>query len=147
MPCPYFEPDAPIATPAFHNSRLPLIEEYSGRCIRTSTSRRASDYAACNQGYARAICENFPNQQTNGAWRYSFVRRDQDQLEILWIGEEEHFPVLSRPLHFSIAADCLVEKEVDCCVQAQVTAFCRSYLRKICSQKDTTVEKTAERAL
>ena len=147
MPCPYFEPDAPIAAPALRNGRLPLIEEYSGRCVRSGAYRRAGDNTACNQGYARAICENFPEQQTNGAWRYSLVRRDGDQLEILWICEEEYFPVSSRPLHFSIGSDCLVEKEVDGSVEAQATAFCRSYLRTIGFRRGPITELGSEQAL
>lgn len=137
MPCPYFEPDAPLARPTYKNGRLPLIEEHSGKCRRTTEGYEPRDYTTCNQGYARANCENFPSDRANAAFRYSLIRRDGDELEILWISEEEYSPVASSRVHFSIAGDRVLETELAVSVQAQAAAFCRSYLRMLRSPQKT----------
>lgn len=147
MPCPYFEPDAPLARPAYENGRLPLIEEHSGKCLRTAAGYECLDYAACNQGYARGICANFPSEQANGAFRYSLVRRSGDEMEILWISEEEYSPIASRHLHFSITGNCVLEHEIGACIQAQVAAFCQSYLRRVCAKEAAMHKSTKEQAV
>jgi hypothetical protein len=83
----------------------------------------------CNHGHALGICENFPVSEKNSANRYSLLRRDQEQLDILLIREEEYAPVFTRRLHYTISAATLLEQDVEPTIAAQAAAFCRSYLK------------------
>ncbi|HEX6546979.1 MAG TPA: hypothetical protein VF023_11770 [Bryobacteraceae bacterium] len=128
MPCPFFEPVLPVSGNYAPQGRLPLIQEYEGRCARHAGSLPVNS-RCCNQGYARGSCEFFPSDDANRANRYSLLKREEQGLTLLFIGEEEYSPATSRMLHFSIAEDRLIETDVDSCVLAQAVAFCRSYLR------------------
>lgn len=129
MPCPFFVPRRIISTAELRSARLPLVEEYSGQCLnRTLVGEDAQSYS-CNHGYALGICENFPASEKNSANRYSLLRRDQEQLDVLFIREEEYAPVSTRRLHYRISAACLLEQDLEPCIAAQAAAFCRSYLK------------------
>jgi hypothetical protein len=130
MPCPYFEPLQPVAEPAFHNARLPLIEQYAGLC-HASAEAVYSTESCCNHGYVRGQCERFPKSSKNRAHRFSLLRRDPEELELLFVNEEEYSPVSIRQLHFSVSGNRLSEHDLDCCAAAQALAFCRSYLRRV----------------
>jgi hypothetical protein len=130
MTCPYFEPLEPLAEPAFHNARLPLIEQYGGLC-RVRAEPIQSTETCCNHGYARGLCERFPAEVKNTAHRFSLLRRNPEELELLFIREEDYAPALNYQLHFSVIGNCLGEHDLDSCIAAQALAFCRSYLRKI----------------
>jgi hypothetical protein len=131
MACPFFEPQALAGVSSTHG-RLPLIDAYRGRCLKHSTE---ADRGArtCNQGYARGVCEVFPENLPNQAHRYTIVDREGEVLTLLFIREEEHLPADSRVLHYSATAACLVEDGLDPCIAAQAASFCRSYLRKLCA--------------
>jgi hypothetical protein len=147
MCCPYFEPDAPLARPVFQDGRLPLIEEYRGECLSASESHGltggSAGYRSCNQGYARETCPNYPTEQPNGAFRYSLLRCNDEEIEILWIREEDHSPLHSMSLHYSIARDCVAETDVERPVAAQASAFCRSYLHKVRPLEPTIAQPAA----
>jgi hypothetical protein len=128
MPCPYFEPLQTIATPELRNARLPLIEEYRGRCLSMATPLEAGGYQ-CNHGYARGLCVSFPDGKRSSAHRFSLLMCDAQQVEFLFIREEEYAPAATRLLHFCISEDNLVETDLDTAVRAQATAYCRSYLK------------------
>jgi hypothetical protein len=131
MPCPYFVPNTPLARPAFQGGRLPLVEEYRGECLRAGESYGSTGYRACNQGYARETCPNYPSDRPNGAFRYTLLRCGEAEIEILWIREEDYAPVQSSLLHFSIARNCVAETDAERTVAAQASAFCRSYLQRV----------------
>lgn len=135
MSCPYFEPTEPTSEPVFRNARLPLIEQYDGFCHAHPELVHSTE-SCCNHGYARGQCERLPAEEKNKAHRFSLIRQGPDELELLFIGEEEYSPVFSRQLHFSVAGNCLKEHDLDCCVAAQAVAFCRSYLGKIAYTAD-----------
>jgi hypothetical protein len=110
------------------NGRLPLIEEYEGLCLRRGPGATVNE-RSCNHGYARGVCDFFPADQPNGANRYSLVGRSEGVLTLLLIEEEEYTPASSRTLHFSVAGDCLLERDIEPGILAQALAFCRSHLR------------------
>ena len=128
MPCPFFEPVLPVSANYAPQGRLPLIQEYEGRCGRRTGSRPISS-RCCNQGYARGSCEFFPSEGSNRANRYSLLNHEEKALTLLYIGEEDYSPATSRTLHFLVSEDRLLETDVDSCVLAQAVAFCRSYLK------------------
>lgn len=128
MPCPFFEPVLPVSANYAPQGRLPLIQEYEGRCGRRTGSPPISN-RCCNQGYARGCCEFFPSEGSNRANRYSLLNREDKALTLLYIGEEDYSPATSRTLHFLVSEDRLLETDVDSCVLAQAVAFCRSYLK------------------
>ena len=130
MPCPYFEPTKPADETVFLNTRLPLIEEYQGRC-RATMSACPSNSLCCHLGYPRGACDRFPAADRNRAARYSMVRCGPEQLEFLYIEEENHAPTFSRHLHCSIHREQLMEADLDIPIAAQALAFCRSYLRRL----------------
>jgi hypothetical protein len=128
MACPFFEPVALTPTANWQSVRLPLIREYAGRCVRQDCCVQVSG-RNCNQGYARGVCDYFPDNEKNRANRYSLVNRGDEELWLLFVAEEEYAPAATRTLHFSIVQDCLLESDLDPCVSAQALAFCRSYLK------------------
>jgi|SRR6476469_7143013 hypothetical protein len=130
MPCPYFEPLEPLAEPSFCNARLPLIEQYGGLCHVCAEPFQSTE-TCCNHGYARGHCERFPSEGRNAAHRFSLLSQGPEELELLFIDEEEYAPAFTRQLHFSVSGNCLSEDDVDFCIAAQALAFCRSYLRKV----------------
>ena len=91
MACPFFEPILPVSIKKIQNGRLPLIEEYRGRCANRKPDIEVND-RSCNQGYARGVCGFFPSEQKNRANRYSLVSRSDAALTLLYINEEESRP-------------------------------------------------------
>jgi hypothetical protein len=130
MPCPYFEPLNPVAEPAFQNGRLPLIEQYSGVCHVHAEPAQSTE-SCCNHGYARGQCERFPLAGKNVAHRFSLLGQGPEELELVFIDEEDYAPAFTRRLHFSVRGNCLSEDDLGSCIAAQALAFCRSYLRKV----------------
>jgi hypothetical protein len=137
MPCPFFEPLEPLAEPAFRNVRLPLIERYGGLCHARPEAVHSTD-SCCNHGYARGQCERFPAEAKNTAHRFSLLWQGPEELELLFIDEQEYAPASTRQLHFSVTGNCLSEHDLDGCIAAQALAFCRSYLRKIAWTADAS---------
>lgn len=133
MPCLYFEPTIPVVEPFHDRSRLPLIEEYGGRCHAMHVAVAAADqmrWQCCNQGYSLGRCPQFPAAGFAGALRYSVTRHAEDLLELVWIEEREHAPFRHGSLHFTISTGCLLEAGLDTPVAAQALAYCRSYLKR-----------------
>lgn len=131
MPCPFFEPIRTLRSAELRNARLPLIDEYAGRCLSSvASSGEASGYS-CNHGYALGLCVHFPEGAPNLAYRYSLVSRDSDQLNFLFVCEEGYAPAAAaRLLHFSIGKNELLERDLEPAIAAQAAAFCRSFLAK-----------------
>jgi hypothetical protein len=133
MPCPYFAPHNVVAQQQNVNARLPLIDEYEGRChagsepIATPAELR---FRCCNHGYSRGSCQRFPSGDTRSALRYDVVRRTQSTLELVCIEEQNYAPLRWRTIQYSLASERLEPEIEDACTQAQAIAFCRSYLRR-----------------
>jgi hypothetical protein len=129
MPCPFFEPVRVVASVELRNARLPLIEEYAGRCRNLPDAAPETCGYHCNHGYAQRLCEHFPSNGENSAHRYSLLGRSGEQLKLLFIHEEDYAPAATRTLHYSIQTNELLERDLDPATAAQAAAFCRSYLK------------------
>jgi hypothetical protein len=116
------------------NGRLPLIDEYDGRCLAVSgESKPAMQLDCCNRGYSRGVCEHFPLSEQRSAFRYTVLQQSADVLEILVIEEQDHAPGRHYQLRYAIAESRLAAEGLDEAVEAQALAFCRSYLRRFAS--------------
>ena len=93
MACPFFEPRE-IWESA---TRLPLGRAYLGRCHAGAQPALPieAQLKLCNHGYARGLCERFPNGHDVDANRFS---RTQDG--IVWIEE-----AACAPLRFGAASE------------------------------------------
>lgn len=130
MPCPFFEPLRIVSSAELRNARLPLIEEYAGRCLNLPEAAAEACGYHCNHGYALGGCRHFPTGGRNSANRYSLLSRNGEELDLLFINEEDYAPAATRMLHYSIGANELLEHDVDPAIAAQAAAFCRSYLKR-----------------
>ena len=133
MPCLYFEPTTLVEEPFDRRARLPLIDEYDGRCHAVSGAPAVMDqvrWPCCNQGYSRGRCSQFPADGFGGALRYSVTSRSEDQLALVWIEERDYAPFRYGALHFEISTGCFAETGLDALVAAQALAYCRSYLKR-----------------
>ncbi len=133
MPCPYFEPQR-VATDTCHASaRLPLIEEYDGNChadTQPVNAPAALRFRCCNHGYSRGACERLPAIEVRSCARYNVIRRSESTLEVLCVEEQNYAPLRWRAIQYSIAGDSLVLDPTDVCLEAQMLAFCRSYVKR-----------------
>jgi len=133
MPCLYFEPTSPAVQPSHAGTRLPLIEEYDGRCHAVSGAPAAVSqmrWQCCNQGYSLGRCAQFPSDGFGGALRYSVVSQSESLLELIWIEERDHAPFRHGGLHFAIAKGGFLETGLDSLIAAQALAYCASYLKR-----------------
>jgi hypothetical protein len=133
MPCPYFEPQRAAAHPQYASARLPLIEEYEGVCHAGSEPFAAPAdrrFRHCNHGYSRGLCGHFPESEQRSGLRYDVLSRSGEALQVLWIEEQAFAPVRWQVTCYSVANEQLEPEIEDCCVRAQLLAFCRSYMRR-----------------
>jgi hypothetical protein len=129
MPCPFFEPLR--IESAVRTGRLPLIDEYDGRCHAGSESAPVADNARfrwCNHGNSNGCCQRFPAQETRSCLRYEVLQRDAAHLSILCIEEQSYAPLRWYAVQYSCTDNLLMPEPQDCCVRSQIVAFCRSYL-------------------
>jgi hypothetical protein len=133
MPCPYFEPQSIASRPLSPNFRLPLIEEYNGRCHALSDSSQTPGpdcLQLCNHGNPKGQCEHFPPGEKRSCFRYSVVQRSATSLEVICVEEQDYAPLRWHSLQYNFAAGRLETEPADLCMQAQALAFCRSYLQR-----------------
>jgi hypothetical protein len=133
MPCPYFEPQRVAAQPEHANARLPLIDEYEGVCRAASEPMdvpRELRFHCCNHGNSRGLCGHFPAGEVRSSLRYEMVRQTSAALDVLWLEESEYAPLAWQRVKYLVDRDCLEAETGDACKQAQILAFCRSYLAR-----------------
>jgi hypothetical protein len=133
MPCLYFEPTKPVDQPLHERTRLPLIEEYEGRCHALPQPFAVSEdlrWQCCNQGYSLGRCAHFPANGLAGAFRYSVTVHAMDSLEVIWIEERDYAPFRHGALHFNISEGGFLETGLEALLITQALAFCRSYLKR-----------------
>jgi hypothetical protein len=133
MPCPYFEPRRVAAQPRHANVRLPLIDEYDGVCRAASEAIEVPGelrFGCCNQGNSRGLCGHFPAGETRSALRYDMLRQTPATLDLLWVEESDYAPLAWQRVSYFVDRDCLDTETGDACKQAQILAFCRSYLAR-----------------
>ena len=132
MPCPYFAPQRVATDPLHVSARLPLIEEYDGLChayAEAINAPQALRFRCCNHGYSRGGCERVPPTEIRSCARYNVMRRSEFTLDVLCIEEQNYAPLRWQSVEYSIAGDRLTAELSDLCLQAQLLAFCRSYIR------------------
>ncbi len=141
MPCPYFEPRHVVEQPTLLNARLPLIEEYDGVCC-ARTEPFAVDAAArlrfCNHGNVRGGCEHFPEEEPRSSVRYEVLRRSAAHLDVLLIEEAAYAPLRWLRYEFRIDSEQLEPMPEERCLRGQLTAFCRSYIRRYPMETEIT---------
>ena len=133
MPCLYFEPTKPVDHPSHERARLPLIEEYDGRCHALPQPFPAPGdlrWQCCNQGYSLGRCSHFPSGGVGGALRYSVTVHTPESLELIWIEERDYAPFRHGALHFNLGEGSFLETGLDALLTTQALAFCRSYLKR-----------------
>jgi hypothetical protein len=133
MPCVYFEPTNRAGETLHGQTRLPLIDEYDGRChalLGAPAALADMRWQCCNQGYSLGKCSQFPAAGFDGALRYSVTRHTADLLDVVWIEERDHAPFRHGDLHFTISKDCFLETGLDTLIAAQALAHCRSYMKR-----------------
>lgn len=131
MACPYFEPQHVNASPEHAAARMPLIDEYDGLC-------RAADapfpipsqlrFRCCNHGNSRRTCAHFPTGEMRSALRYEIVGRTAAALELLLVEERDYTPHSWQTIRYFVAGELLEPEIADIAKQAQIRAFCRSFL-------------------
>jgi hypothetical protein len=133
MPCPFFEPRTISRSAKSQGARLPLLDEYEGVChageelVPAPAERRL---ACCNHGYSRGACPRFPLSESRSAIRFDVVRTTPEVIEILLVEEQDHFPLGWRSVRYAVGTGQIEPQGTDICADAQISAFCRSYLRK-----------------
>ncbi len=135
MACPYFEPQHVNASPehpiARIPPRLPLMDEYNGLCRAGGEPFPVPGevrFRCCNHGNSRGICVHFPAGETRSALRYEIVGRTAAALDLLLLEERDYTPQAWQSVRYVLAGE-LIEPEIsDVVKQAQIRAFCRSFL-------------------
>ncbi len=133
MPCPYFEPQRVATDPCHASARLPLIEEYDGICHahrEPVNAPAAVRFRCCNHGYSRGGCERLPAADIRSCARYHVVQRSESTLDVLCVEEQNYAPLRWHSVQYLIASDSLTVETTDVCLQAQLLAFCRSYVKR-----------------
>lgn len=133
MPCPFFEPITVIARATFPNARLPLLEEYDGLCHANKETQpvpRDLRFACCNHGYSRGSCPHFPLSEVRSAVRFDVRNCGRETMELLVVEERDHFPIKWTVVRYRLATNEFEPQIADHVAQAQLLAFCRSFLRK-----------------
>ena len=133
MPCPLFEPTERSASPEHPGARLPLIDEYDGKCRAGNAPFAVPGnlrHRCCNHGYDLGACPHFPLTDPRSCRRFDVRRDTPDELQLLSIEERSHAPAAWRTLSYRLEAGDLYPEPTDPCERAQALAFCRSYLRR-----------------
>ncbi len=136
MPCPFFEPQRLAADPLHPGCRMPLLEEYDGKCHAAAEPLAAPAelrFQCCNHGYSRGVCSSFPAAETRSSIRFDILRSDAEALEVLYLEERECAPLRWQTVRYALSTETLQPELQDICARAQVLAFCRSYLRRFCA--------------
>lgn len=132
MPCPYFEPQTILRNGRSPGTRLPLLDEYEGRCHATCNPFPApSDlqFRCCNHGYSLGTCPYFPPVETRSCIRFDVLRCTEEFLELVHVSERDHAPLAWQTLRFARSTEQLEPELTDSAARAQAISFCRSYLR------------------
>lgn len=129
MPCPCFEPRHAVP-PQHPNARLPLLQEHDGLCragAEPFEAPAAMRFRYCNHGYSRGACEHFPRTEARSCLRYQLTCQTGTELEIAIIEEQDYAPMAWRIVKYSTDQERLDPEIQDCCMRAQVIAFCRAH--------------------
>jgi len=131
MACPYFEPQHVNASPEHAAARMPLIDEYDGLCRAASAPFPVPGqlrFRCCNHGNSRRTCAHFPADEMRSALRYEIIGRTAAALELLLVEERDYAPYAWQTIRYFVAGELLDPEIADVAKQAQIRAFCRSFL-------------------
>jgi hypothetical protein len=131
MACPFFEPRQAAASPEYAAGRLPLIDEYDGLCRAGEQPFPVpgeARFRCCNHGNSRGACAHFPAGEQRSALRYEIVGRTAAALELLLLEERDYAPLAWQTVRYILAGESLEPEIADIVKQAQIRAFCRSFL-------------------
>jgi hypothetical protein len=131
MACPYFEPRRVSAPPEHTAARLPLIDEYDGLCRAVGDPFPVPGevrFRCCNHGNSRGTCVHFPAGEARSALRYEIVGRTAAALDLLLLEERDYAPLTWQTVRYVLAGELLEPEIADIVKQAQIRAFCRSFL-------------------
>lgn len=118
--CPFFLPVERVNEPRWiHAPRLPLGDRYRGLCRARSGESFEAQGDACNCGYARGVCDRFPEETQADAVRFSI--RAGDPLKLIYIVERSHAPV-----EHGLVGD----RDANEILTAQARAFAESHARE-----------------
>ena len=133
MPCPYFQPKQVAAEPKHPGARLPLLDEYDGLCHATRERLPIPEqvrFRCCNHGYSRGACERFPADESRSGLRYDVVRRTGTGLEVVCVEEKDYAPLHWQSIRYFPDTQRIEPELNDICMEAQLLAFCQSYLKR-----------------
>jgi hypothetical protein len=113
------------------SARLPLLYEFEGVChggdeVATPEHR----FRYCNRGNAKGQCHSFPAALATSAIRFNVTGKTAQELTVLVMEEQDHWPSTWAQFKFVIAEQRLEPEIEEVCRRAQVFQFCRSYLDK-----------------
>ena len=133
MACPFFLPEGTLETgPWTHAPRLPLGAAYAGTCQARPGENfqppEAHQQEWCNRGYARGVCERFPEASPADAVRFSITAEEPLRLRLVYVLEKDHAPAEFGTLEFSVVENALVAPPADSRLTRQAEAFVRSHL-------------------
>jgi hypothetical protein len=131
MACPFFEPRQITAMPEYAAARLPLIDEYDGLCRAREQPFAVpaeARFRCCNHGNSRGTCAHFPAGEQRSALRYEIVGRTAAALDLVLLEERDYAPLAWQTVRYVFAGESLEPEIADIVKQAQIRAFCRSFL-------------------
>ena len=133
MPCPYFEPLTIASEPQHPGARLPLVDEYDGRCRAQAEPFQVPEdlrFRCCNHGYARGVCPHFPLHDKRSAIRFDVSSSTPSALELLCVEETAHTPTHWHTVTFYAASREIIPVDLNPCERAQIVAFSSSFLSR-----------------
>lgn len=135
MSCPYFYPSAPRSSSSDPQAaRLPLGDDWAGACRSAPELAWQPDAARlrplCNLGYARGVCNRFPDDQGPDAVRFTVSGDDGATLRLYYVVERNHHPFAYGPLTWSRVIAAFAEPPQSEILHGQARAYVESYLRR-----------------
>ena len=85
-------------------------------------------FRCCNHGNSRGTCVHFPAAESRSALRYEIVNRTVGTLDVLLLEERDYAPWGWQTVRYVVAGETLEPEIADVVKQAQIRAFCRSFL-------------------
>jgi hypothetical protein len=136
MACPYFYPVERLGQNVWpHPARLPLGDGYADRCCAAPAvafyppETRLKD--ACNLGYARTLCDRFPQAAGPAdAVRFNVAGDERGVIRIAYILEKDYLPYERGAVEYDRTRRALVGPPSNPILLRQAEAYVESYLRR-----------------
>ena len=130
MACPYFYPvEARGGSPM-----LPLGDWWKGSCHAAPEAPVEASVArcdgCCNLGYARGVCDRFPESAGPDAVRFTISSHEDAAIRIYYVIERDHHPYAQGRLEYLTAAGAFAAPPETALLARQAQAYVESYLRR-----------------